>query len=518
MSLCKTKFIAIIFACTTFSPFAMANSFMDRLQEMQSAGVPVDISVYQREAFYDKENLSFDLRAELESQKMIEQVKLRVVEAYDAAFKFHKSETAARSEVQKAISKDIALADKTVQADLKRISIDTLDSHVRGEVSPLNIDSATIKNYLKSNSVKRSAMLKHEHLAYSIDDREVPKLNREGTANEYKSKKHLVAALIDNTMNAPYPSSSTVVIKSSRATTSLQSFSAQVSMEFLGASISAGPTLNFKKSYETQATVMALGMSPNPVVLDAQGNFDFSKRDSKLRQIKVNGKTLKREISFSCTAEAKFTSEYEGLGGFKAMGVGALSSVARSYSNTVSLDSRRISVPEYVNNQSVTLNFLAEVCHNDYLNAKLANGQTTKQNLDALVKNVLASVVFSHSKTKCATDDDCIDWFNNKVISWHKVNTFPRCIQEGGAREGNFACTIQGLEKAKCAIVKEGKRTSEGAFEYPCDKGLKCVQTKKGGWFKDGELYTYDEGRCVPKDKRTYISPLTQYIEIEFAH
>lgn len=164
------------------------------------------------------------------------------------------------------------------------------------------------------------------------------------------------------------------------------------------------------------------------------------------------------------------------------------------------------------------MSYLSQICHNDFLNAPVAGG-TIKKNLDGMMKNVVASLVFSHPKTKCATDNDCIDWYNNEVISWHKSRTYPRCAPEATGREKFNACTLRGLENAHCSVYKDGKRTSDGAFEYVCDKGLKCVQTKTGGWFTNGQLKAYDEAKCTPINKRTYVSPLeSDYIEIHFAN
>src|SRR5690606_27252878 len=98
----------------------------------------------------------------------------------------------------------------------------------------------------------------------------------------------------------PYPSSSTVTIKSGRQYTTASSISAQVSMEFLGAKISAGPTISFRKTYSSEVVVMALGLNP---ALMSDGNFDLYKRDSKGNVIKSNGKNVRREVSFNCAAQ-----------------------------------------------------------------------------------------------------------------------------------------------------------------------------------------------------------------------
>ena len=511
MKVLKTKLVILALACSAFSSFSYAaNPVIDQLEEMKAAGLPVDTGAYEREAIYEKQKLSFDMRAEMESQRMIEAVKLQVVEAYDAALGNHKSEQVAREEVINAIMKDLSLADEDLKEELKRISMETLESHMRGEVITTQaMKSAGLKTALKAQSLGRAELMQETVEADRFEITEFNPLQR-----EFESRAELIKSITSGGGNAPYPSSSTSNIKSARQYTTAQSISAQVSMDFLGVKISAGPSISFKKSYSSEATVLAVGMDQ---ILLSNGNFDLHKRDSKNKIIIKNGKEQRREVSFSCSAQVNFSSDYKGEGGFKVMGVGGDASVTQSYSNSVGLDSRRVAIPDYVAGKSVTLSFLAELCHNDFLNAKLKNGSSVKKNLDGIMKNVVASLTFSHPQTKCASDNDCTDWFNNEVISWHKTNTFPRCVPEASGREKFFACALRGLEKSNCGVFEKGKRTSDGSFEYTCDKGLTCKKTKDGGWFTNGELYAYAEGKCVPLNKKTYRAPILDYIEIQFS-
>jgi hypothetical protein len=126
-----------------------------------------------------------------------------------------------------------------------------------------------------------------------------------------------------------------------------------------------------------------------------------------------------------------------------------------------------------------------------------------KKTLDGMMRNVISSLTFSHPQTKCATDNDCIDWYNNEVISWHKSRTSPRCAPEASGREKFYACTLRGLQDANCSVYKNGERTTSGSFEYSCDKGLKCQITKEGGWFTSGKIKAYDEAKCKPMNART---------------
>ncbi len=515
MKMMKSKLIGIALACSALSSVAMARSpMLNQLDEMKSAGLPVDIAAYEREASYERAKLNFDERANLESQKLVETIRLRVIEAYESGLKFHNDSQAARDEVVMAISKDTELAASGLKSELRRLSIEILDAHIRGDAGyEVTANQSGLKAYFKDQSLLRASMLQHQEevsMAANGDG------DDNGKQREFDSKAALIKSLTSTKANSPYPSSSIVSINSAKQYSSAQSISAQVSMEFLGVSVSAGPTISFKRTYSSDVVIMAIGLYP---VLLQDGNFDLYQRDSKNKIVKKKGVDQRREISFRCQAQVNFSSDYKGAGGFKVMGMGADVSVTQSYSNSVSIDSRRISLPDYVGGKSVTMAFLSNLCQNDFLNANITNGRTVKSNLDGMMRTVISSLTFSHPKTKCATDNDCIDWYNNEVISWHKTRTYPRCLQEASGREKFFSCGLRGLTNANCTLYKDGKRTTDGSFEYVCDKGLKCQKTKEGGWFTRGEIKAYDEAKCTPVNNKTYVSPLeSDYIEIHFAN
>lgn len=512
MKILTSKFIAVALTCSAMSAAFARSPMLDRLEEMKSMGIPVDIKAYERAELYEKSNLEMSVRAQMESQKLLEDISVRIIDAYESALKYHNNSESARREIVNAISKDLELADDSLKNELKRLAIAALDAHIRGEAS--SIDSSQTKqihSFFEHQSLMKAQQLRKEE-AYAL----INKDDDNGLKKEFKSKAELVASLASEKGNAPYPSSSTTTVKSGQQFSSAQSISAQVSMEFLGTSISAGPSIEFKRTYATDVVVMGLGLAP---VLLPNGNFDLFKRDSKNNIIKKNGKEVRREISFNCSAEVNFSSDYKGAGGFKVMGIGAGASVTKTYSNKVGLDSRRIAIPDYVAGKSVTMSYLSQLCHNDFLNARIAGGTTVKKALDGMMRNVISSLTFSHPQTKCATDNDCVDWYNNEVISWHKSKTFPRCAPEASGREKFYACTLRGLQDANCSVYKDGERTTSGSFEYSCDKGLKCQKTKEGGWFTRGQLKAYDEAKCKPINARTYVSPLDNgYIEINLAN
>jgi hypothetical protein len=116
-----------------------------------------------------------------------------------------------------------------------------------------------------------------------------------------------------------------------------------------------------------------------------------------------------------------------------------------------------------------------------------------------MMENIVASLEFSHPKTKCVVDTDCIDWFNNQVVYLWKLGTYPRCFEE--SREKYRACELRGLQGTGCKLYKNGVLVSAGSWEVDCDKGLKCVQYDDGGWFG------FPKGKCQPVDPANYRDP-----------
>ena len=113
------------------------------------------------------------------------------------------------------------------------------------------------------------------------------------------------------------------------------------------------------------------------------------------------------------------------------------------------------------------------------------------------MRNVIASLRFSHPKTKCARDTQCVRWFNQGMRGVVGNAAVPRCVEE--PREKYFSCAVRAVVNQKCPVFKAGKHVSNGQFEYPCDKGLTCRTVKEGGWFQSMRIFEYAEGRCVPK-------------------
>jgi hypothetical protein len=247
---------------------------------------------------------------------------------------------------------------------------------------------------------------------------------------------------------------------------------------------------------------MTEGLAP---VLMNDGNFDYWKRDKAGKILVKNGKEVKRYISFTCESQLEFETEYAGAGGFKFMGLGGNASISQRFVNSVSLASRRLALPEYVAQKSMTIKYISELCHRDFLNARFNNSLTVMASLNIMMKNIVSGLSFSHPKTKCAVDEHCYNWFNNEIISLVKIQNFPRCGEENG-REKFRSCQLRGLKGQNCPVYEGGKRTSDGQFEFACDKGLKCVKYESQTFFL-GAVWSSAKGKCQIVNKKTYRNP-----------
>jgi hypothetical protein len=452
----------------------------------------LDVEAYKRELNYEKLGLSHEVRAENESNLLTSKIQQQVVKAYDAALELHGNHAAAINEVKTAINKDLELADPEIKDELKDVSEKALQRVEHADTSQNNKPKMIHLYQLKS--VKHRA----QYLNQETEKTFVSKAD----IHDYFSKDEILANLVADSESARWVSTTNMTVRTSKQSRVENKISLQVKIEFLGVSLEAGPYINFKREIVTNATIMTEGL--NPVLLN-DGNFDFWKRDASGKILVEHGKPVKRFISFSCDADLNFESEYTGVGGFKYAGLGTETTVSRKYVNTVNLTSRRVYVPEYVSGKTTTIQFLSDLCQNDFLNAHFSNKMTVKNSLETMMKNVVSGLTFSNPRTQCALDEHCFNWYNHEIIGLVRIKNYPRCVEDN--REKFRSCGLRGLEGQKCAIVKNGKRISDGSFEFICDRGLKCVQTKSPGWFKGGELYQYAEGACRPINPRTYRAP-----------
>jgi hypothetical protein len=519
----KSKWI-LMSALISFSAFGGVSfeekkNRVEYLESLASKAVSMNIEAYRRELNYEKEGLTLDKRAENEASLLAEKIKLQIQRAYEVAVENAGIEEAV-TEIKVAIEKDLELIAPELREEIRELSFMTLENVQRGEMSSsANLDK--LEKSLLKGIQDRSAFLNEEAEDMPMVDMlqdPGPSANKHKDAErkEYSTKAQILESLISERDNIRWVSTSNVTLKSVQLTKVEAKISMQVKAEFLGVSIEAGPTITFKRQYDTNVNVMAEGLNP---VLLPDGNFDFYKRNRAGEIIMKAGKPEKRFVNFSCDSDLEFETEYVGSGGFSVAGVGTTTSVSKIFKNTVSLSSRRILVPEYIQGKSVTYKYLNLLCHNDFLAARITNNMTVAGSLNMMMKNVVASLRFSHPKTKCVLDNHCYNWYNKEVIALVKIGNFPRCVEE--RREKFRACELRGLKGQNCAIFNaNGKRVSDGRFEFTCDKGLRCVKTQNEGWFQNFEIYQYAKGKCMPTNPKTYVNPFDHarrnagYIEV----
>lgn len=501
----KSRFIPVL-ALLSFSALADVSfdekkNRVEYLEELSNVATSMNIEAYRRELHYEKLNLPLEKRAQNEANLLAEKIKVQVQRSFEAALG-NKSSEEATHEVRTAIEKDLELIAPELRDEIRELSFAALESAQRG-VMNVDIDLAQVEKVMLKQVKERAHYLNEEGeeihqyaLGMVTYDPTLPSANKnkDSERKEFATKSEILESLVSDRESARWVSTSNMTLKSEQMVRADSKISVQVKVEFLGVAVEAGPSISFSRTFKTGATVMAEGLHP---VLLPDGNFDFLKRDRDGRPAIKGGKNQKRFMSFICDASLDFDSDYAGGGGFSVAGVGAGASLTKSYSNSVALTSRRIGAPEYIDNKTITLKFLAQLCHDDFLKAKITNTMDVAGSLNIMMKNVIAGLRFSHPKTKCVTDDHCRKWFNTEVVALSRVGNTPRCVEE--KREKFFACEVRGLNGQNCPVFDTaGKRVSDGMFEFACDKGLKCVKVQEEGWLKGWDLYKYAKGKCMP--------------------
>lgn len=464
--------------------------------EKLSLNIPlINIDAYKKDLEYEAKNISLEQRTKNETNKLAEKIKSQVLAAYESALN-GKTREEAFEEVRLAIENDLELINPSFQSEIKSLAMSVLNSTHYGSLEE-NIELNSV-----ASSFFESVRERHEFLNEEIQVSEYE--NNSPSTTEFKTKEELVKSLVKDKAGYDWGSSSTTtVLKSAGIAKQESKISFQVQVQFLGATLEAGPTITFKREYKTSVTVTAEGLRP---VLLPNGNFDFNKRDREGKIIFQNGKASKRIVSFYCDVGLEFQTDYSGEGKFSVIGIGGSSSVSSAYSNSVNLASRVIFVPEYVANESVTYQSLQQICHHDFLKAKISNNLTVTDSLNILMKNVVGQLRFSHPKTKCMMDKDCFLWFKYDLLGLLRVGNYPRCVEE--QRQKYFSCELRGLTGQNCSVYdQKGKLLSDGQFEFVCDIGLKCVKVQEEGFFRNWKIYQYAKGQCQVSNPRTYKAP-----------
>lgn len=485
-------FLAVL---TSFSSFG-AVSFEEKqlrvesLMKLQKDVPAVTFEAYQRELGYEQRGLSIEARTQNETNLLAERIRSQIHKSYQAALKEHNSPEVARQEVREAIERDLELASPELHDELLKFSLETLEEVEAGGVTE-QIELEGVAIALKKEVVNRKNYLNAEDVVLGADPIN-PKANtsKDSERKTYDTMSELLSSLVSDRESSRYVSAANINVKTAEISSQQAKISMQVKMEFLGATIEAGPSISFSRTLATDAQIMAEGLNP---VINRDGTFDRFKRDQSNKVVYKNGKAVTRYVAFYCDVDLRFETDYSGAGGFKYFGMGADISVSKTYQSSVNLQSRRIALPETVANKTMTVKYISDLCHREFVNAKAMSNMTIRQSLDQMMRNTVSGLVFSNPKTKCAQTSDCRDWFAKEVTSLQKRNNVAKCVED--SRDKFRFCQLRGKSGQNCAVFEGGKRTSSGQNEYPCDFGLKCVK-KVDATYVFGYDWSYSVGKC----------------------
>ncbi len=470
------------FASSSLEQKTLRVESLMRLQPELSA---VSFDGYQRELGYERLGLAVEARAQIETNLLAEKIKAQIHLAYEAALKENKSPEDARLEIRDAIESDLELAAPSMKDELLEYALIVLDS----------VDDPAVNEEVKLPSIFKtmeSVVLSRKSF---LDPRDAfvfsPTANssKDSEKKIYSSREQLLSSLVSERESSRWVSSTNLTTRTAEIVKTESSLSMQVKMEFLGAEIEAGPRITFSRQIATEAIVTSEGLNP---VITSSGEFDRYKKGTNNQYITKNGKKVPRYISFYCDAELKFETDTVGSGGFKYFGMGADLKVSKSFQNSVTIQSRRIALPEVVGNKTVTVNMIAQVC-NSFINQKYSNSMTVRKSLDAMMKGVVSGLVYSNPRTTCATDSACTNWFNKENIAFKRRGNRARCVEN--SKEKFKSCQLRGLAGQNCAVIENRKKTSSGENEYICDTGLRCVKYIDATYVL-GYNWSYSVGRC----------------------
>ncbi len=468
-----------------------------RLNELEQ--IPsLDHAALKRQASYELSNWSIDQRAEVEATKLLEELRYAVVRGYENALNELDDVGAARAQLHANLEKDIHLIDETLREDVRQIVEDVLRS-----ANPQSIQlhpSNRLLQAMRVRAIQIQLLLsqvpsqKFKLGNDTKDKRETQELSRERFGEiDHASKSALLNALVDDqSQSERWVSTSNMTARSASQRGHESEFSAQVTAEFMGTKISAGPTFKFKKSVTTAVDIKGEGLYP---LFDSKGKFDLVLRDNTGNPLMIEGAKSRRFIFFTCEITTDVESEIAVGGGFKVAGMGADGKVVSKFATSIGSNSRRVLVPSTLDGRQVILSTLAEICHRDFMYTKISNGKTVLENQEVMVENIASGLTYVNPAMKCLTNNHCVNWYNREVIWLHKYNTTPRCIEDK-SNPDLMTCQLRGAENANCTVIKDGKRVSSGMFEYTCDTGLRCVVTHQGGWFQNWELWDPWRGEC----------------------
>lgn len=465
--------------------FSEKQERIELLEKLSGESISMNIDAYKRELDYEQNNLSLNERAAREVNLLVEKIRFQVQKTYMNSLKGKSSEEA-QSDVIAQIDKDIQLVAPEIRDEIRDLAVSALD------VETANANTNTNSNVHLENLHLYELEAVNERSNYLNSEADQPErafLNEfDPQRLNYNNDQEIISTLISDGPNVKFISSSRTIVKSDSVAASSSKVSVQLKATFLGMSIDAGPSISFTRKFKTNATFIGEGLSP---IITPDGEIDFSIPTT-------SGKRIGRKINFGCDATLEFETDYSGQGGFSVGGLSAGHSSSKSYSNSVSVNSREIMLPHTIGDKKVNLDTVKRICNRKFLYAWIESSKMNiAQSLEIMMKDLIKGLHFSHPKTTCLYDNQCNDWFNNQVIGFFQIANRPRCIQDSS--EGFRTCELRGVKGQNCSVYDNtGKRISSGQFEFKCDTGLECVKVKNEGWFTNGRLYQHAVGQCLP--------------------
>jgi hypothetical protein len=450
-----------------------------------------EIEYQQRK--YDEENLDSEARARQDAALLAEKIKLQVHNIYENLLKDNKNDEEARASIKELIENDLALIDESLRGDIRSIAMKALDE-VQYGVNSSEDELASLQVRMKNRTVTKTTAA-----GFAVNGINVGNVNFIDPASDqnrqvFASKAQLMESLLSNRPSTRWLSTSNSVAKSRETKSVDRNVSIFMDVEFLGVKFEGGPSLTFSREYESAVSYLVEGH--RPFILDG-GVLDLRQYDETGKVIMKDGKPAYRFAAFYCTQSLSFKTKLNGGARLTLAGTGGGTTYEKSYENYVSADSRRISIPQVVGGQLVRFQDLEVICAKDFLNARISNTKkpmTLKQALNLNMKNIVSTLTYSHPQSTCAIDAQCTKWYARGGVPLFGNRALPRC--EISTSSGRMACVAKGKVGMKCPIINNGKRLSDGMFELPCDRGLRCVQTKEYGWFKSASIFQYAEGQC----------------------
>ncbi len=435
---------------------------------------------------------------------LAEKIRVQVSALYDHALDQYNNETTAYNDVKASIEKDLALVDPELQSEIKTIAMDALRDAQTGN-SSYELELSRLQSSLKNEEVHSAPAFQMTANSTSSNMANIPSgaTSADSDRSEYATKAEFVSSLVSNRQSTRWVATSNQSLHSLKSTAKGIKRSYRIKASFLGVEVSAGPSIDFLKVYGTTAHVIGEGFEPLLSQYNGgatkSGDFDFYRRDNTGAVLKKNGKPVKRFMAYWCDVELYFESNYNGSGEFKVMGSGVDVYGTKRIANTVTLASRRIQVPEYIEGKTVTFQTLTEICNKEFLDAKYNNKMTVRQSMDQMMSNALAMVQFTHPNTKCAVDSQCDKWFKSTYLPQEQAKLVPRCAPE--PREGYMGCFARGKNGSLCPVIEAGRARAGSYFgEYPCDVGYECVKTSMDLPYNAITKILYmPKGECRPK-------------------